>query len=592
MLIVLDNAESILDPQGAEGQEIYRVVEELSQFPNICLVVTSRITATPPNCETLDIPTLSMEAASATFYSIYKHKGHPDLVDDLLKQLDFHPLSIALLATVAHQNKWDGKRLTKEWERRRTSVLRTEQNESLAATIEFSLSSPMFKQLGPNARDLLGVVAFFPQGLNEDNLGWLFPTISNVAAILDKFCVLSLAYRCDGFLMMLAPLRDYLSPKDPLSSPLFRATTGSYFALLAAELNPNLPEFRETQWITSEDANVEFLLNTLTTIDASLDGVWSACADFLRLLYWHKPRQTMLGPKIESLPDSHHSKPQCLFMLARSFESIGNHAERKRLLDHALNLGRKGEDYDWIALTLTELSDANRMLGLREEGIPQVREALEIYELTRDAVRRGESLLDLASLSYDDNRLDDAEEAASQALEVLPESGQEFRVCRAHRVIGNVYRSMGEREVAIYHLEMALGIASPFNWNHQLFWIHHALAILHRDEDEFDDANAHVEQAQSHAVNNSYNLGCAFLLRAQIYHRQRRPEDSTSEVLRALEIFQKLGAPRDLEVCGGLLRDIGRVSKSQATHSVSGSSGEAPGNNGRFHALSTSPGSS
>ena len=398
MIICLDNAESILDPRGTDAREIYAVVEELSLFSNICLCITSRISTIPPACETLDIPALSVEAARETFYRIYKNGNQSNLVDGILEQLDFHALSITLLATVAHHDKWDTGRLGKEWDTQRTGMLRTQHDHSLAATIELSLASPMFQELGPDARGLLGVIAFFPQGVDENNLEWLFPTLSNRTKIFDTFCILSLTHQGNGFVTMLAPLRDYLCPKDPVSSPLLHAAKNHYFHRLSVDVDPNGPSFEEARWITSEDVNVEHLLNVFTPIGTNSVEVWDSCARFMEHLRWHKPRLVALGPKIEGLPDGHSSKPDCLFWLSSLFSLVGNNVDEKRLLVRALKLWRERGDNSWVARTLRSISNVDGFLGLYKEGIERVEEALAIYERLNDITGQVLSWRELAWL--------------------------------------------------------------------------------------------------------------------------------------------------------------------------------------------------
>ena len=559
MFIVFDNAESVLDPQGIDSREIYNAVEELCQLETICVCITSRITTVPPDCETIEVPTLSMESTREAFCRIYKRRKRTDSVEDILKQLDGHPLSITLLATAAHQNKWSPERLAKEWEKRQTGMLQVEHKPSLAATIELSLSSPMFRQLGPDARDLIGVVAFYPQGVNEDNVDWLFPTISNGTPIFDKFCILSLTHRNNGFITMLAPLRDYLRPKDPKSSPLLCTTRQCYFTRMSVPIDPGHPGFKDGRWIISEDINVEHLLDIFTLIDMDSDDIWEACCNFMSYLSWHKTRRTVLGPKIEGLPDNHPSKPDCLLWLARLFRSIGNHTDQKRLLNHTLRLARERGDNARLAVALRNLSDVNRMLSLHEEGIQQAKEAMEVFERLGDTDSQPWVLDNLTWLLISDNKLEAAEAAASRTMELGLETGQETLVCRSHRALGTIYRSKGEKEKAIHHLKTALGVTSSPD---DLLWIHYALAELYLDEGGLDDANPHIEQAKSYTDDGTYDMGRAMELQGVVWLLQRRPEDAKSEVSRALDTFEKLGVATGAKRCRDYLSTIERIMES------------------------------
>ena len=559
MLIILDNAESILNPRGKNAQEIYSVVDELCHLKTICLLITSRITTIPRHCARLEVPTLSMGAARDIFYSVYGGSRRSNIINDLLKHIDFHALSIVLLATAASHYGWDYDQLTDEWNAQWAQVLQTDHNESLANAIELSLASPTYRDLNPSVRDLLGVVAFFPQGIDEKNLDWLFPTTSDVKKIFDKLCALSLMYRSNGFVTMLAPIRDHLAPRDPQSSPLLCATRDNYFSRLSVDVDPDKPGFGEAQWIVAEDINVEHLLDVSTPSDQKASDIWDTCYHFLRHLYWYKPRRTILRSKIEALADDHPSKPTCLSELSRLFGRAGNYAEQTRLLGHTLELERRSGSGPRVAQTLRYISDVNRLLGLHEGGIRQAKEALEILRRVGDTKGQTQCLNQLAWLLFDHKQLDAAENAASCAIDLIVEQDQGFLVSQLHRVLGKISYSRSRREKAIHHFETALGIASPPNWHDELFWIHYSLAELFGNEEEFDDANVHIERAKSHAIDDPYKLGRAMVIQANVWCLQLRLEDAKSEAEHALETYEKSGAVYDAGVCRDLLQAVERA---------------------------------
>ena len=373
---------------------------------------------------------------------------------------------------------------------------------------------------------------------------------------------------------MLAPLRDHLRPKDPASSPLLNTTKECYFSRMSTYINPGSPGFDESRWIRSEDVNVEHLLDILTLIDAGSEAVWDVCLKFMSHLYWNKPRLTMLGPKIEALPDDHPFKPECLYDLSRLFHSAGNYAECKRLLTHSLKLSRERGDELWVAHKLRNLCEANREMGLYKEGIQQAKEASEIFERLGNTTKKADCLIGLASLLHSDKQFDAAEEAASRAIDLLPDEGEQFRACQGHRVLGQIYQSKGNIEKAIHHFEVALEIASSLNMDDQLFWVHYGLAQLFSGEGRLDDAHTHIENAKSHTTNSTYRLGRAMKVQADLWYKQRMFEKARSGASHAADVYEKLGATQDLERCRNLLRRIDEELNRPVVSDKSGVDGE------------------
>ena len=196
------------------------------------------------------------------------------------------------------------------------------------------------------------------------------------------------------------------------------------------------------------------------------------------------------------------------------------------------------------------------------KGLQQAKEALKIYERLGDPEGQASSLNCLAWLLCSDGQHDGAEEAASHVINLDLPLGQNrgFWVRNSHYALGHIYHSKGEREKAIHHYEAALGVTSPFHRHHQLF----------------DDANCHLEQAKSYAVDHAFNFGRAMELHARIWYRQHKLEEAMVEALRAIEIFEKLGVTGRLKHCRTFLGEIEQAVESLSISDESHSSGELP----------------
>ena len=186
------------------------------------------------------------------------------------------------------------------------------------------------------------------------------------------------------------------------------------------------------------------------------------------------------------------------------------------------------------------------------------KEGSEIFERLGEVVEKAWALARLGWVLYYDDQLASVKGAVSHAIDLLSVRDEQFCLCECHHLLGNIYRSEDDAVKAFEHFEVALGIASCFNWLSFLFGVHFDLARLFLDQPRFDDAYAHIQHAKSLAVSNhaSYVLARTMLLLAQFLHRQKRFEEAKMDALRAVELFETLGAISDAEDVRCLLRQV------------------------------------
>ena len=68
--------------------------------------------------------------------------------------------------------------------------------------------------------------------------------------------------------------------------------------------------------------------------------------------------------------------------------------------------------------------------------------------------------------------------------------------------------------------------------------------------------------SRTSCIISQYDLGRAMVLQAEIWYEERRLEEAKSEVSHAADVFEKLGATKELEFCGEFLQDVEKDMKT------------------------------
>ena len=290
-LIFLDNFETPWDSDSSRSG-VGDTLSKIGASPKISLIVTTRIKELPSNLSwtyETEIAPLSPEAARQTYLAIDNSRGDMNsdsskTLDKLLKDIDYVPLAIRLLATVG--KGLSPSYLLRQWREGRTELLelRKDRQSSIAVSISISLSQLKITD-NPEALHLLGILSLLPDGLSgwTDRISHIGPGFTRVHHLARVLLQTSLCFLQGETLKVLSPIRHYILLHNPAATRHVDDLECYYWKLIRdhskTKLGPGFPEARKI--LDSEMGNIRSLIKnalqdhpSLGVVEVTIDLSW------------------------------------------------------------------------------------------------------------------------------------------------------------------------------------------------------------------------------------------------------------------------------------------------------------------------------
>ncbi|KAF5371246.1 hypothetical protein D9758_004312 [Tetrapyrgos nigripes] len=576
LLFILDNFET---PWNYEDGQAYigSLIETIGQFSCVTLIVTMRGMEGPGNIKwhTLgadyQISPLSSDAAAKVFHLISGKAKAVDFsernpfkvtylqsIDHLLAELDGVPLAITIMAQLAKRT--DMEILMRRWNESKTRIiLKPGAQPGKLTSVEYSIDLSM-KLLDPVAKDLLVALSYLPNGIpNWDvTLHQMLPRVTKPETEIFKLLACSLVFERSNSLMMLAPVREYISAEYPISQSFLGQIEVFYVRMMEAVSSNTKPV---------EDLELHTL--NLFKLFSQYQGqggqeIAGQCLQALGMTYHYFNKYSHATKflaearvKFQDIKNEYEAA-NCLRGMGNIHRMLSKDNGAIALLSEAKSQFQRIGSKMGIANCLWSLGEIYRLQDKHSEATESLSEARVLYQSIGSQIGTADCLKSLGDIYGMQNRAHEATELLSEAQVLYQSIGSQNGTAHCLWSIGEIRRIQCKYSEATEMLSKARDLYQSIgsqSGTAKSLW---SLGDTYRMQKKYSEATETLSEARALCQSIGDERGAANCLKilGQTMRNQNRLDEALPFILQAYEIYSNIN---DASEMGWCLRESGVI---------------------------------
>lgn len=566
-VLALDNAET---PWEADMVTVEEFLTQLTAISGLALVVSLRGEQRPfgPTWrEAIRVGPLDLESARKAFLTLAgdRHRNDPDL-NRLLEAVDRLPLAVTLLAHQA-EGQPDLSSLWKQWQEKRTTILRRADGKERLSNLEVSLElSIQGRRMTEPARRLLSLLGILPDGIASEDLNAVLPGEGEAAAALLRRVGLAIAG--DSRLRVLAPIREHVGRQHPPESEASSLIINHY--LILAKLGKRAGAEGGAEAIERLSPEIENLaaivlrglkeINPIPAIEAAV-----ALEPFYRLTGLGTVGLLECAQNVARQIGNKELEAACIQSLGDIALDRSEHNDARERFQDALTLYQHVSSLLGQANCIKRLGDIALRRSEHDDARGRFQEALTLYQDVGDLLGKANCIQSLGDIALRCPEHDNARERFQDALTLYQRVGSLLGQANCTQRLGAIALRQFEHDDARERLQEALTLYQRVGDLLGQANCIQSFGDIALDRSEHDNAREKFQEALTLYQRVGSLLGQANCIQSlgDIALRQSGHGDARERFQEALTLYKRVG---DLLGQANCIQRLGDISLRQSRH--------------------------